>query len=96
MMITHTHKRKCMSITFVCVHKRLRYNYRARSRRKVQDKICKKEKKKRKVNRQIIIYYDKQRERKKKHRKLITFVWPNMRKQRDEINRQLQQTVACA
>jgi hypothetical protein len=55
-----------------------------------------KRKKKRKVNRQIIIYYDKQRERKKKHRKLITFVWPNMRKQRDEINRQLQQTVACA
>jgi len=96
MMITHTYKRKCMHITFVCVHKRVRYNYRARSRkRKLRDKICKK--KRGKANRQIIIYFDKQRERRQtKEKKLITFVWLNMRKQRDEINRQLQQTVACA
>jgi len=45
--------------------------------------------KRKKANRQIIIYYDKTR-------KLITFVESNMRKQRDEINRQPQQTVACA
>jgi hypothetical protein len=91
----HIKENVCISYSFACVHKRLRYNYRARSwKRKLQDKICKKKKKSKQTNNHLL--WQTNENAGEQNKKLITFVWPNMRKQRDEINRQPQRTVACA
>jgi hypothetical protein len=65
-----------MYITFGYVHKRVRYNYRARPQKKY------KEKKSKQTNKHLL----GQITQTQKTRKLITFVWLNMRKQRDEMN----------